>query len=179
MQAERQRIIDICDNMHFPPDEYIVVSSGSMIMHGITQEERGKPMGDLDIFCTTSLWFHLTNQVSFSETDDERLLLRKEQWNIVVPNPRDKTRRADPPILRRMLYGLNVDVFFNWRTRPKGNLDVNFLLNQAIFINDIPCVPMQHVYDWKCEVGRAKDQRDIEILRTRHDVKEWKLDEIA
>jgi hypothetical protein len=31
----------------------------------------------------------------------------------------------------------------------------------------VPCVPLQFILDWKSEVGRAKDQIDIEVLKRR------------
>jgi hypothetical protein len=167
--TERERVIAICSDLPvwgWPRDQWFINGSGSMIMHGITAEERGKPMGDLDIFVATHRWFQL-----YSETSQRQLVdgswSREPRWDLHTTDPKDRLRRCDPPFLRRNLAGLDVDVFQSWRVRQVGDFDVAFYMANSVVIDDVPCVPLQFILDWKSEVGRAKDQVDIEVLK-RH-----------
>jgi hypothetical protein len=150
--TERERILRICQDLplwDWPKDEWFINGSGSMIMHGITAEQRGKPMGDLDIFVATDLWFDLYHMGA---------------WTLYTTDPADPRRRSDPPLLRRTILDLDVDVFQSWRVRHIGDFDVAFYMNNSVIVDDVPCVPLQFILDWKCEVGRAKDVRDVAIL---------------
>lgn len=152
---ERERIIRICKSLpvwEWSRDQWFVNGSGSMIMHGITAEERGKPMGDLDIFVATRRWFEL---------------YRSNSWALHTMDPSDPTRRQDPPFLRRQIYDLDVDVFQSWRVRHVGDFDVAFYMLNSVVVDGVPCAPLQFLLDWKREVGRAKDQVDIEVLKRR------------
>lgn len=156
--TERERIISICQSLpvwSWPRDQWFINGSGSMIMHGITAEERGKPMGDLDIFVATRRWFEL---------------LSKGAWDLRTTDPENAMRGSDPPFLRRSIMGLPVDVFQSWRMRHVGDFDVAFYMCNSVLIDGVPCVPLQFILDWKSEVGRAKDQVDIEVLKRRFGV---------
>jgi hypothetical protein len=156
--TERERIVRICQSLpvwDWPKDQWFVNGSGSMIMHGITAEERGKPMGDLDIFVATRRWFEL---------------LFTRVWDLRMTDPDDPRTRSDPPFLRRSVMGLPIDVFQSWRVRHVGDFDVAFYMLNSVVIDGVPCVPLQFILDWKSEVGRAKDQVDIEVLKRRFGV---------
>lgn len=162
--TERERIVSICRSLplwEWPKDQWFVNGSGSMIMHGITAEDRGKPMGDLDIFVPTRRWFELfaadnAGSTSFSWWSP---------WEVFTTDPTDRLRRQDPPYLTREIMGLRVDVFHSWRVRHVGDFDVAFYMANSVVIDGVPCVPLQFILDWKSEVGRAKDQVDIEVLK--------------
>jgi hypothetical protein len=152
---ERALVIEILEALDLPPSQYVVNGSGSMVLHGITSEQRGKAMGDLDIFCATRLWFELY----------ETSLFRNGPWRCFTPNPDDRRERADPPWLSRVMHGLRVDVQFGWRIRHIGDFDINFWLHNQVMIDDRwPCLPLEFILDWKREVGRAKDTIDVRIL---------------
>lgn len=156
---ERERVIAICRDLNLPNRQYVLNGSGSMIMHGITAEERGKLMGDLDIFCATRLWFNLLSGIH--QTLDD------VSWSLFTTDPMDQKRRADPPYLISQMYGLEVDVFFDWRKRGVGDFDVNFYLCNQVYIEEVPCAPLQFILDWKRTTGRAKDVFDIQVLEER------------
>lgn len=137
-----------------------------MILQGITEEERGRPVGDLDIFCATRLWFDLW---SYRHKIDNPSLF----WQLVTPNPADPRSRCDPPILRVFMYELEVDVFHSWRFRRQGNFDVNGIIDNAVLIDGRwPCATLEFILAWKREYVRPKDISDIKILEQRLCVKD-------
>jgi hypothetical protein len=157
---DRERIIKIINDLNlnlFKNIVYVINGSGSMIMHGITSEDRGKEMGDLDIFVPTATWFNYYH--------GRVRTVYNIHFCVEYTDPYDPRRRCDPPLIRAVMYGLPVDMFFSWRRRGVGDIDINFMLNNVVEIDGVNCVPLQMVYDWKCQVGRAKDQRDIELLK--------------
>jgi hypothetical protein len=151
-----ERIVRILDDLRLPRSQYMVNGSGAMVLQGISETERGRPVGDLDIFCATALWFDLW--AYRHQTQDVR-------WQLVTPNPDDPRRRCDPPILRTFMYGLEVDVFSGWRYRAWGNFDVNGLIaNAALIDGRWPCARLEFILAWKREVRRDKDVGDIAVL---------------
>lgn len=160
---ERERVIRICRDLALPASQYVINGSGSMIMHGITAEERGKEMGDLDIFCATRVWFELLAKA-------RPMIPRRISWSLFTTDPSDVKRRVDPAYLYADVHGLEVNIFSEWRRRPRGNFDVGFYIANAVKIDGIPCAPLQFIYDWKATTGRAKDQIDMEVLKTRPEV---------
>lgn len=159
--TEQERVIRICKELAINPYHYVVMGSGSMIMHGITEIDRGKPMGDLDIFCATEVWFNFYHSglVGIIEEGSE------SPWQLFTPNADDTTERCDPPYLYRTMYGLPVHVFFSWRHRARGNLDIAWHIYNSKLIAGIPVSDLQYVLDWKQETGRAKDLQDITAIR--------------
>lgn len=158
--TSRERIVRILSDLQLPPSQYMINGSGSMILQGITEEERGRPVGDLDIFCATRLWFDLW---SYRHNGSELI-----QWQLVTPNPDDPRTRCDPPILRAFMYELEVDVFHSWRFRRQGNFDVNGIIANAILVDDHwSCAKLEFILAWKREYIRPKDIDDIKILEQR------------
>jgi hypothetical protein len=143
---ERTRLERILCDLNLPEGQWVINGSGVMVLHGI---ERPKPMGDLDIFCTTRLWFDL---------------LAEGSWKVWTTGPEDPRRCCDPPYLYRDMYGLEVNIFHGWRRREVGNFDPAFYIYNAEKVAGWPCAPLQFLLDWKQEVGRAKDVDDIRIL---------------
>lgn len=149
----RERIVRILGDLGLPSSQYMINGSGAMILQGITEEERGRPVGDLDIFCATRLWMDL---------------LFSQKWQLVTPNPTDAHHRCDPPILRAVMYGLEVDIFHSWRWRTYGNFDVNGIIANAVLVeNRWPCAKLEFILAWKREVLRDKDITDVKVLERR------------
>lgn len=127
-----------------------------MVMHDLV---RSKPMGDVDIFVATRAWFDL-----YQEYVEYNPFKEKDRWNLFTTDPNDFKRRCDPPYLFFDAYGIEVNIFCEWRKRGIGDLDVNWLILNAKDVEGIPCYSLQFCLDWKREVGRAKDLDDIRIL---------------
>lgn len=154
--TSRERIVRILTDLHLPPSQYMINGSGSMILQGITEEERGRPVGDLDIFCATRLWFDLWNCPG------------PFQWQLVTPNPDDPRTRCDPPILRLFMYELEIDVFHSWRFRRQGNFDVNGIIANSILVDGCwSCATLEFILAWKREYTRPKDITDIKVLERK------------
>ncbi len=125
-----------------------------MILHGIERVPR-----DLDVFCATQTWFSLyTSAHSGSARDVE--------WNLFTTDPDDSKRRCDPPYLYRTIDGLEVNVFHDWRKRGIGEINVAFWIHNAVERAGWPCIPLDFLLTWKEEVGREKDVKDIELIRS-------------
>lgn len=160
--TSRERITRILSELQLPASNYMINGSGSMILQGITEEERGRPVGDLDIFCATRLWFDLWSYRHNNKTSESL------RWQLVTPNPDDSRRRCDPPILRTFMYGLEIDVFHSWRWRTYGNFDVNGIIANSVLVeNRWPCAKLEFILAWKREVQRDKDLADIKVLERR------------
>jgi hypothetical protein len=163
---ERARMIRILDELNLPKGQWTLSGSGIMVMHNI---ERDKPMGDIDIFVSTRLFFDLlginTVDIGTNRTVRATHDPRTSKWEVYSTDPLDPKRRADPPYLAREMYGIEVNIFSDWRRRGVGDLDVNFLVHNAKPVDGIPCYPLQILLDWKEELGRAKDVDDIRVLK--------------
>ena len=109
-------------------------------------------MGDVDIFCATRLWFSL---------------LTATGWSVFTPHPNDRAACCDPPYLYKVMEGLEVNIFFNWRRRGVGDIDVPFWMNNPVMVAGYPCTDLNFMLDWKRSMGRAKDHDDI-IELERH-----------
>lgn len=156
--TERERMIAILRELNLPPTCYVVNGSGSMVMQGV---EREKPMGDLDIFCATRVWFNLLSKQHEYGGGEAAVA---PTWQLFLTDPTDPKRRCDPPYLFANMYGLEVDVFFEWRTRSTGNFNVAFYIHNAVMVEGIPCAPLQFIVDWKRQEGRAKDTIDVAAI---------------
>lgn len=154
---EANDVKQILDKLNLPKDQYMVNGSGAMLMQGITEIERGRPIGDLDIFCATRLWFDLL--MGYHQMQCEY------GWTTFTPNPEDERRRCDPPYLIDSIDGIEVNIFFAWRWRMQGNFDVNGLIRNAVMVDDkYPCAGLGFILAWKREVRRPKDIQDIAVL---------------
>lgn len=150
--TEHETVLAICRELALPAGQWVIAGSGAMIMQGITAVDRGKPMGDLDVFVATRTWFKM---------------LEDPRWCLFTTDPDDPKRRSDPPYLTRKMHGLRVDVFFGWRVRHVGDMDVAFWILNAVDVEGVPCARLQFVLDIKRELGRAKDVWDIRVLEER------------
>lgn len=131
----------------------VVAGSASMVMHRL---DRGKQIGDIDLFVTTETWFRMQ---------------QSGLWSSYITSDRDDKRRHDPPFLYRKFRWsiegvdtMEVNVFFEWRTREWGNIDVKTLFEEAREIDKILCVSMPWLLEWKQGVQRPKDLPDIELI---------------
>jgi hypothetical protein len=146
--TERERIHQVINQLHLPHG-FVISGSAVLFLHCL---DRAKPMGDLDIFIPTRTWF---------------ALMSTGEWDVWTTDPADPARRVDPPYLVKIVDGLEVNVFFQWRKRGVGDIDVAFWLHNSEEVDGLPCIPLQFILDWKREVGRAKDVDDIALLE-RH-----------
>jgi len=157
--TEKPRLLKILYELDLPKGQWVLSGSGVLVLNGI---ERDRPMGDVDIFVATRTWFELFYQ------SIENAMLHIESgdyWRIFTTDPTDVKRRADPPYLYRMMHGIEVNVFSDWRKRGIGDIDVAFWLANPEMVEGIPCLPVKFLLDWKEQMGRAKDQTDIESIK--------------
>lgn len=133
--------------------DYVLVGSGPMALRDM------RPVDDLDIFTTTEDWFRLVNE---------------EGFKVITTRGHDTKRRCDPPIASKVLEGIEVNVFFDWRLRDGDMLiDVTKEMDaaeehcytvplsspgRAIFIRSMR---LERLIAWKLSAGRDKDIRDI------------------
>jgi hypothetical protein len=156
--TEKGRLIRILRELNLPRGQWILSGSGVMCLHGI---ERDRPMGDIDIFCSTRLWFDLYHSGLVGIIHEHG----ESPWRIFTTDPTDPKRCVDPPYLYKKIYDIEVNIFFSWRKRSVGDIDVGFWIANAQEVDGIPCIPIQFLLDWKEEVGRAKDATDIVAIR--------------
>lgn len=155
LSQEAERIHRIMDVLALPPGQFMLSGSAVMVLHGI---QRHKPMGDLDVFLAARPWMELaciqTKEVSVHGV-----------WRVWTTDPADPLCAYDPPYLIRELFGLEVNVFPWWRRRGVGDIDVAFWAANAETVAGLPCVPLGLLLDWKVQLGRDKDLRDILAIR--------------
>lgn len=144
-EQERQRLDRVLRQLNLPKGRWVLSGSGVMVLHGMDRK-----MGDVDIFIATRCWFDL---------------LATGLWQVYTTDPDDFKRRADPPYLYRTVGDIEVNVFFDWRKRGVGDIDVNFWLHNAEYVGGWPCIPLAFILYWKQEVGRAKDYHDIVAIQ--------------
>jgi hypothetical protein len=154
MTGEGPRLKKILYELDLPAGQWVLSGSGVLVLNGI---ERDRPMGDVDIFVATRTWFTLFFR--------DLMSYERNPWGIFTTEPNDKKRRSDPPYLFKQIHGIEVNIFQSWRRRGIGDIDVAFWLANPQIVEGFPCVPVQFLLDWKEEVGRAKDQTDIERIR--------------
>lgn len=144
---DRDRLLAVIHDLDLPPGQWFLCGSGVLVMHGLRDH---KPMGDIDIFLATRPWFDLYHGGG---------------WELFTTPPEDADRAADPPYLYRTMYGIEVNVFFDWRTREVGNLDINWWLRNAEEVEGVPCTTLEFMLDWKLSVMREKDLEDISAIQ--------------
>lgn len=138
-------LLDILVELDLPKDEYILGGSGPLMLRNIRR------VNDVDIFVTTSLWF--------------RVYANQDGWKIYRTDPKDVVRRCDPPFLYKEINGIEVNLFFGWKTRgPMSQLDTASLMSRAEIVLGIPCIPLVELYHLKKAVGRDKDLEDLQLI---------------
>lgn len=173
---EVERIVKICDELALPPDQWVLNGSAVLALRGI---DRGRPMGDMDVFCSTEAWFDVYHSmivgIAMSAARGSGTL---GNWELILPDGDNHVERCDPPFLRRSMYGLEVDLYFQWRRREAGpdDYDPRRYIESAEYIypsgdidgedfNSIPCVPLGFIIGWKMGMGRVKDLRDVAVIK--------------
>lgn len=156
---EKTRLLRVLDDLNLPEGQWFLSGSGVLVMHGI---DRGRPMGDVDIFLATRPWFELYHEGLVGIIREPESF---QPWRVFTTEPTDSKRIVDPPYLYKEMHGIEVNVFYNWRRRNVGDIDVAHWMINAEKIEGVPCTPLQYMLDWKMEVGRAKDTTDIERIR--------------
>lgn len=158
---ERRLIREIMKEMALPFNTWFLNGSGALAMHGV---QRDRPMGDLDVFAATDLWFWCYNNWNLAESEGQY----KEPgvWTLITPNKFDAAQCFDPPILRSTVKGLTVDLFLNWRRRnDHSDFDPAIYLNSAINYDGVKCARLELIMEWKRGYGRAKDLMDVIAIR--------------
>lgn len=140
-----RKVEGILEKLDLDKEQFAVTGSGVMALAGIDRE-----IGDLDIMTTTRYWFELAKDPS---------------WRVWTTDPNDVKRRCDPPYLYKTVDGIEVNIFFDWRIRDRGNIDFNEVFrNRRIKLRGWPCVDLEFLFDWKAEVARPKDLRDLMLI---------------
>lgn len=152
--TEKENLVSIlnelCEDAVLRPGHWALAGSGVMVLHDL---ERNKPMGDVDIFMATRDWIDVLYRFGSAYG-----------WRVFTTEPDDFKRRCDPPYLYKVIEGLEVNIFSQWRVRGIGDIDVNFWLHNVEEVEGWPCVPLRCLFDWKRAVGRAKDMDDIRVM---------------
>jgi hypothetical protein len=164
---EVERIKRICRDLNLPDKQWILNGSGVLALHGI---DRGRPMGDMDVFCTTEAWFRMLRREELLIDDAPGGQLgRYVSWNVFTTDGRDPRRMCDPPYLYAEMYGLEVNIFFSWRERPHergaGDMYIPDYIAAAEIVDGIPCAPLGFLISWKLTTGRTKDLTDVIAIR--------------
>lgn len=154
---EKPRLLRVLEDLALPEGQWALSGSGVLVMHGI---ERNRPMGDVDIWLATRPWFGL---LSIDDPTPWGGFLPR--WNVFTTDPENPATRCDPAFLFKEMHGIEVNIFCQWRTIGVGDINVTQWINDAELVEGIPCVPLQHILNWKDEMGRAKDSQDIEVLK--------------
>lgn len=128
-----------------------ILVSGSAVLF-LADLPRERPLGDIDIFLPTRIWFDLYNR-------------GKRNWKLWTTEPADDKRACDPPYLVQDFRGIDFNIFFQWRVRGIGDIDVNQWNYNSWVCAGYRCVPLELMLDWKQAVGRDKDLSDILLLR--------------
>lgn len=163
LHHEHGLIRQIIRALALPTHQYFINGSGSLAMHGV---ERERPMGDLDIFLTTDLWFSVYNRSQIATGFEQ--YWSPGIWTLIVPGefPQGDSQPFDPPILRSTMFDLPVDLFLNWRRRnDHSDFDCDTYLKNVTRISGVPCAPLQFIHDWKLGYGRDKDLLDVISIR--------------
>lgn len=173
---EVKRIVKICRELALPSDQWVLNGSAVLALHGI---DRGRPMGDMDVFCSTEAWFETYHSMIVGiAMSASRGSGTPSTWQIVLPDGDNHEERCDPPFLRRSMYGLEVDLYFQWRRREAGpdDYDPRRYIEAAEDIyphgqdggelyGPVPCVPLPFIIGWKMGMGRVKDLRDVALIK--------------
>jgi hypothetical protein len=171
---ECERIHKIWRALNLSPGRSILNGSGVLALHGI---ERGRPMGDLDVFTTTEDWFYLLRGDSrVTYIDDFSRNRHTVRWGVFTTKGADQRRMCDPPYLYADMFGLPVNIFYDWRQRPDeqhmGEIHVPSYIKAAQVVDGIPCTPLGFLISWKLSTGRDKDLTDVLAIRNHLQLKE-------
>lgn len=146
--TEAEQIDRILIDLALPRGQWVLAGSGVMVLHGI---EREKSLSDLDIFCSTHLWFDLMSA--------------NKGWCWWATQGMDPARRCDPPYLYKTVEDLEVNLFYGWRARNYGNINVNMSIETAEEVKGWPCMKLPRLLSWKQAANREKDQADIKAIK--------------
>jgi hypothetical protein len=156
---EKPRLIRVLEDLDLPEGQWVLSGSGVMCLHGI---ERDRPMGDVDIFLATRTWFRYYHEGLVGLLDPNT---QNHPWKVFTTDPDDPDRRCDPPYLYKEMHGIEVNIFSSWRLRGIGDINASELIRDAEMVEGWPCASLEFLLSWKDEVGRAKDTKDIEVLK--------------
>lgn len=143
--SDRERLDKVLEALKLPRGQWCLSGSSVMELHGIDRE---RPMGDIDIFVSTALWFQLYESTALI-------------WGLSIPDSADTAERCDPPFLYVELLGIEINVYYDWHHEA---VNVAFWIHNAEMVEGWPCIPLQFLVDWKKSLGRAKDVTDAAAI---------------
>lgn len=153
----QDRIRAVVRDLGLDRGAYTLGGSAVMAMHGIDRVP-----GDVDVFLPTARWFSLAAGAPLAPKLDTPAA--DSCWRLHTTSTRDTMRRCDPPFLRTFSNGFTVDVFYDWRRRSVGNINVANQLAASQSVNGVRCMRLEFLLDWKREVYRIKDGPDIKLI---------------
>ncbi|MFA6522526.1 MAG: hypothetical protein WCT24_02980 [Patescibacteria group bacterium] len=92
------------------------------------------------------------------ESHDIDLIVKKGIYDALVAK-HPESIRENPS---RLVIG-NIEVFKDWRTLTS---QMDEMIDTAETIEGFPFVKLEYVVQWKKEMGREKDLKDLELIRT-------------
>jgi hypothetical protein len=158
MNETKQKILNVLGELGVAKEHILVSGSAIMFLADIPRE---RPLGDIDLFIPTRVWFRLQRRTG-----------PQGGWEVWTTEADDEKRRCDPPYLFKEMYGVEVNIFFQWRIRHVGDIDVHFWWKNAVQIAGYNCIAPQLLLDWKQTMGRNKDLEDILLLRKHLGIEE-------
>lgn len=147
--TEKDKVLNVLGEIGVAKPNLLVSGSAVMFLCDIPRE---RPLGDIDLFVPTRVWLGIRDRPGGG-------------WDTWTTAPDDNKRRCDPPYLIKEMYGVEVNIFFQWRQRGVGDIDVNFWFYNAIEVCGYQCINPALMLDWKLKMGRNKDLEDILLLR--------------
>lgn len=142
----REHIVGLLRELNLPIEQYVIGGSGVLALRNL------RPIRDLDIFVRTRLY---------------KRLKESGEWMEVCQDPHDPIRKNDPPYLEKIINGIHVNVFYDWKHRG-FQVDVQYHLTNQEWVqaeNQMwPTVSLNHILQWKIATARPKDKHDVQLI---------------
>jgi len=121
-----------------------------MLKHLNELEALSLPKGKYAIFGSGPLAIR-----GIRESNDIDIIVKLELWQKLVE------KYADKQVNEKLISIGNIEIYKSWKPWFEN---VNELIEQAEEINGLPFVKLDYVLQWKKEMGREKDLRDVELI---------------
>lgn len=142
----REHIVGLLRELNLPIEQYVITGSGVLAIRNL------RPIRDLDIIVRKRLFKHLAEH---------------DEWMLVGPDPDDPVRKDLAPYLTKELQGIRVNVYHDYK-HAGFLVDVQYHLENQEWVsaeNQMwPCIALNHILQWKIQVGRAKDRHDVQLI---------------
>lgn len=144
--SARDHIVRLLRELNLPIEQYVIGGSGVLALRNL------RPIRDLDLFVRPRLY---------------RSLQGNGDWMEICQDPDDPIRKDDPPYLERIVQGIHVNAFHDWKHRG-FQVDVQYHLDNPEWIsadNQMwPTVSLNHILQWKIATARPKDKHDVQLI---------------